>query len=478
MRWALAALLFLLLAPCQALAARDLEVAIMDDQLLLTHDRARIDSAMRTFRELGVDRLRVSAFWRDIAPAPEAHERPAGFAAHDHAAPGYRWEVLDGVVSTARAHGLDVLLTVTTPAPLWASEAPARGNPVWKPKPLEFGRFAEAVATRYASQVDMYAILNEPNQGAWLQPQSDGNGLAAPHRYRRFVNSAYPRIKRADPGSTVLIGELASSGRRDRGATRPIRPLLFLREMACRDRRFRARRRGRCRAFSAPRTDAIGHHPYKFAGRPDRRSRERDDAAIGDWRRLLRTLDELTRRRAIRSMRTRRLNVHYTEFGYETDPPDPVRGISLRRQDEYLQQAFHYAWLTPRVRGLTQFRLTDGTLLAAAGRARFGEYQSGLMFADGRPKRAFHSFTDPFWISDRTPRRGRRIRLWGQVRPGSRRIVVLEYRTRSGRRWRRLERFRTNRAGYWTRVRRARSGQYRFRWGRGASTVRTVRVHR
>ena len=478
MRSVLVTLAILLALPSTALAARDLEVAIMDDQLVLNSDRGRVDEAMRSFRSLGVDRVRVSAFWRDIAPAPDAHQRPEGFAAHDPAGPGYRWETLDGVVASARAHGLAVLLSITTPAPLWATEAPARGNPVWKPKPLEFGRFAQAVATRYAADVDMYAILNEPNQGAWLQPQSDRRGLAAPHLYRRFVNGAYPRIKRADPRSTVLIGELASSGRDDRGATRPIRPLLFLREMACRDRRYRRKRGGRCRGFAAPRADALGHHPYKFAARPNRRSRERDDVGIGDWRRLLRTLDALTRRRAIRSMRTRRLDVHYTEFGYQTNPPDPISGISLRRQDEYLQQAFHYAWRTPRVRGLTQFRLTDGALLALNGRARFGEYQSGLLFADGRPKRAFHSFTDPFWISDRTPRRGRRIRLWGQVRPGGRRIVILEYRTRSGRSWRRLERLRTDRRGYFTHRRRARSGQYRFRWGNGTSSARTVRAHR
>ena len=92
---------------------------------------------------------------------------------------------------------------------------------------------------RYADRVDHWGISNEPNQGVWLQPQSDRSGLVAPHVYRSLVMAAYPRIKALDPTSTALVGELAASGRSGRGATRPIRPLLFLREMACRDSRWR-----------------------------------------------------------------------------------------------------------------------------------------------------------------------------------------------------------------------------------------------
>jgi hypothetical protein len=318
-----------------ALAARDAETAIMDDQLLLGAPSDKLAQAMGAFRALGVDRVRVSAFWRDHAPAT----RPEGFAAHDPNSPGYRWGTLDRVVAAARAEGLRVLISITTPAPLWATAQPSRRNPVWKPKPVELGRFAQAVATRYGAAVDQYALMNEPNQGAWLQPQSDRRGLYAPHLYRRLVNASYARVKAADPSSTVLVGELASSGRDDRGTTRPIRPLLFLRTMACRTRSMRATRRGRCRGFRAPHADAVGHHPYKVAGPPTRRARRRDDAAIGDWRALLRTLDALTRRRAIRTPGRRRLDVHYTEFGYQTDPPDPYAGIPLTRQDRWLQEA-------------------------------------------------------------------------------------------------------------------------------------------
>ena len=257
-----------------------------------------------------------------------------------------------------------------------------------------------------------------------------------------------------------------------------VRPLEFLREMVCRDDDYDRKRRGRCNDFEAVKADALGHHPYKFAGRPNRRSRERDDAAIGDWRRLLRTVDALTRRRGLRPQQGRRLDVWYTEFGYQTDPPDPISGISPAKQDDYLQQAYQYAWRTPRVRGLVQFRLTDGELTDASGPARYSEFQSGLLFADGDPKAAYYNFTDPFWISDTRPRRGRGITLWGQVRPGDRHRVQVQYRSRPGRSWRTLFHRATDGNGYWTRRIKARTGQFRFIWDDGRSTARTVKIRR
>ncbi|MEX2195512.1 MAG: cellulase family glycosylhydrolase [Thermoleophilaceae bacterium] len=474
---ALATALALLVLPAAATAARDLQIGIMDDQLILFDDNERINGAMTVFTEnLGADFVRVSAFWRDIAPAAEAQDKPAGFQAHDPNAPGYDWTVLDKVVQTAHARGLKVLISITTPAPIWASASPSRENPVWKIRPVEFARFAQAVATRYEPYADMYAIGNEPNQGAWLQPQADSKGLYAPHLYRRWVDGSYPRIKKADPTSTVLIGELASSGRDDRGATRPIRPLEFLREMACRDDDYDRKRRGRCDDFEAVEADAIGHHPYKFAGRPDRRSRERDDAAIGDWRRLRSTVDQLTRRKGLRPQQGRRFDFWYTEFGYQTDPPDPISGISLARQDDYLQQAFHYAWRTPRVRGMVQFRLTDGELTDAEGPARFSEFQSGLLFEDGKPKTAYHNFMDPFWISETKPDEGDGITLWGQVRPGVNHRVAVQYRSRPSRDWKTLFTRETDENGYWERRIEGRTGQFRFTWSDGRSTARTVHV--
>lgn len=474
---ALAALALLLVPPAPASAARDLEVSIMDDQLLLGASQQNIDASMTIFRALGVDRLRVSAFWEQIAPRARSTRKPSRFDAANHQDPRYNWSQLDPVVLSAVRSGLRVMISISTPGPVWASEDPRRRSGVWKPKPAEYAAFSMAVAARYGAVVDQFGILNEPNQGAWLQPQSDSRGLASPHLYRALVQAAYPAVKAAAPQSVALIGELAPSGRGadDRGATRPIRPLEFLRAMGCVNRRFRAVRSGRCRGFSAVPGDALGHHPYSLLSPPRARSRNRDDAAIGDWRRLLQTIDRLTARRRVRPSSGRRLDVYYTEYGYQTNPPDFIAGVRLSQQNRWLQDAAYLAWSTPRVRGINQFRLTDGAI-DGNGRDALGEFQSGLLFRSNRPKPSFSSFPNPFVASTTRPRRGSRISLWGQARPGDgRHDVTIEFRSGRSGSFRSLTRTRTDARGYFRRRVRARSGQYRFRYsGGGASGTSQV----
>ena len=459
------ALALLCLFPAGAGASRDAEVSIMDDQLLLGRSQEHIDAQMVTFLRLGVDRVRVSAFWNGAAPSARSRRKPAGFDGANHLDPRYGWSALDRVVLSAAAHGLKVMISVSTPAPRWAS---GRNN-VWRPSPREFGAYAQAVATRYGSVVDHYGISNEPNQGGWLQPQSDRGGLASPHHYRAMARAAYPRIKAGDPQSVALIGSLASSGSRARGRRAPIRPLAFLRAMACVDARYRPVRRGRCRGFRPVPTDAVAHHPYQFFRAPNRRSADRDDAGIGDTGRLLRALDRLVRRGAIAPRRGRRLSLYYTEFGYQTNPPDPFAGISLRRQSRYLQQAAYLAWRFGRVRGLNQFRLTDGRV-RGRGFAAFREFQSGLMFGSRRAKPSFRSFPHPFVIAG--------SRFWGQVRPGGAHTVELQHRAGGGA-FRTVRRIRTDSRGYFSVRQGRRRGQWRYSYTDGPSgTSEVLRIGR
>lgn len=460
--------------PAPALAAPDAELSMMDDQLLLGASDGSVGATLDAFRKLGADRVRVSAFWSQIAPSPTRLRKPRGFDAADPFERRYRWADLDRVVGTAALLDLRVMISISTPAPYWATAAPRRRNPVLRPRPPEFADFAQAVALRYRSVADQYGILNEPNQGAWLQPQSDRRGPVSPHLYRALARAAYPRIKTADPDSVALLGELAPSGRDDPGTTRPVRPLRFLRAMGCVSSRFRRVRSGRCRGFRPAPGDAIGHHPYSVLLRPDQRSPDRDDAAMGDWRAFLRTIDGVRARGGIRS-RKRRLDVYYTEFGYQTNPPDPFSGISLARQDRYLQEAAFMAWRTPRVRALNQFRLTDGRLGRRGSVEQFREFQSGLLFADGSAKRSLAHFPNPFVVHG-SGRSG--LLLWGQARPGGRHEVEIQRRPPGSRVWRRRASARTTSRGYFAlRLRRA-AGAYRFRWsdssGRGTSQAVTV----
>ena len=406
---ALLAIASALLAAAPARGDRTADVSIMDDQLLLQDDSTReeVDREMRLFRRLGFDRLRVSAYWDQIAPGARATRKPA-FNPADAYSPSYNFAALDRVVISAASHGLKVMVSITTPAPYWATGRPARRNAVWKPNPVEFAAFAGAVTHRYARAVDHWAISNEPNQQQWLQPQSENGRAFAPHHYRRIVQAAYPRIKAADPRSLVLIGELAPSGSTASSIRRGVKPLRFLRTMACRDRRYRRMRSGPCAAFRPIPGDAIGHHPYQFTD-PSRRSLHRDDAAIGDGLRLLRVVDALQRRRSF--TRTGRFNMYYTEFGYQTNPPDPYAGVSLGTQRHYLSKASYLVWRTPRIKEINQFRLTDGRVNRRAGRRGFLEFQSGLLFANRRKKPSYRAFRHPFFVQ--------RVRFWGQIRAGT-----------------------------------------------------------
>ena len=472
------AALALLALPSAAHADRDAEVAIMDDQLILTNKEVRVEGAMTVFRDLGVDRVRVSVFWKDIAPSPRATRRPRRFDPTNHRSRRfYDWRALDRVVRAADERGLKLLLNITTPAPVWGTQSPRRKNPLWKPDPVAFADFAEVVAKRYGSRVDMYSIMNEPNQGSWLQPQSERGRFTSPHVYRDVVNAAYPRIKAVDGDAIVLVGELAPGGRNDRGTTRPIRPLRFLREFACVDGNFAPITTGRCANFVPPPADMIATHPYQVRGAPNLPSRHPDDAAIADWQRLLQTLDALVAAGRIVSPRTPQLDVYYTEFGYQTKPPDPYAGISLKRQDNYLQQAAFIAWATPRVRGNTQFRLTDGQVVRSLrGRARYIEIQSGLLFARGRPKPSYYNFFDPFWIEPEVAPAGTNVTLWGQIRPGADHVAIIEYRTDRSQPWGELLQVPTDARGYFEAVVAGAPGEYRYRWDDGVSATRVVRA--
>ena len=465
----LATVLACLVVPASASAARN-EVSIIDDQLLLNSSPAQLESDMALFNRLGVDRLRVSAFWNQIAPGNTSRTKPAGFDGRNGADPRYTWGPLDRVIDSASRHGLRIMVSISTPAPVWATGDPSRDNPLWKPSPTEFAAFTEAVVRRYGAVVDHWGISNEPNQGVWLQPQSDKSGLVAPHLYRALVEASYPVIKAFDPTSTALVGELAASGRSGRGATRPIRPLLFLREMSCRDSKWKPVRTGRCRGFKPIPADAIGHHPYNLLQKPTTQSPNPYDAAIGDGRRLIRTIDRLTRLKAIKSGTGKPLNVYYTEFGYQTSPPDPFAGVSLAQQRLYLQQAAYVAYRTPRVLGLNQFRLTDGAI-AGKGLRRFEEFQSGLLFRNRKPKPAYSVFAHPFVIDGN--------RFWGQVRPGTRHTVRVQRKaTRSGR-WRLVAQVPTSSAGYFSfRLPGRKPGYYRYLHDQPDGASGTIRVPR
>jgi hypothetical protein len=97
-----------------------------------------------------------------------------------------------------------------------------------------------------------------------------------------------------------------------------------------------------------------------------------------------------------------------TEYGYQTNPPDRLLGVSYALQAAYIGQAAYRVWAQAGVSLLIQFLVRDEPAL--------GGWQSGLFTAGGTAKLSYHAFALPLV---QVSRQGSSVELWGQVRPGS-----------------------------------------------------------
>ena len=454
-----------------ASAAPSMDVGVADDRLLFA-DQASAERTVAEWRRSGVDVVRVFARWGLHAPAPADRQRPAGFDPSNPDDPGYDWRILDRAVGAVRAAGMEVVLTVTGWGPIWGTQFPVKRNPRHKPDPAQFAQFATAVARRYGGQVDRYILWNEPNIALWLQPQSQCSARGrctpyAPHLYRRLVRAAEPALRAADPGARVMLGALAPRGTSGGSANANLRPLPFIRSLACVDSRFRKVRTGSCRGFKPVTGDLFAYHPHGLKLSPSQPDRVRDQAHLPDLGEVTSTLDRAQRAGGLKVRGASRFPLYLDEYAYQTSPPDRILGVSASTQSRYLQESAYRAWSHPRVRGLVWYVWRDEPLAGGSG-----GWQSGMRYLDGRAKPALAAFPRPFWAM----RRSRGVaRLWGQVRPGAGRLAVTIER-RSGSRWVRVAGVGTDTRGAFRRdVRIRRTTTFRFRWDGGASASRSVR---
>jgi len=455
------------LPPAAAQASSSMETGIADDAAVLYEPSdARAASAVAAWAALGIDDVRIFVQWQSIAPAIGDVTAPAGFNSADPGSAGYQWSRVDRAVNLVSAAGMRPMLVVTGPGPLWASQVPARHNIRYKPRPDLFGQFARAVALRYGAAVDRYIIWNEPNLPLWLQPQNTCTGghcvPYAPHLYRQLVRAAYPALKTVDPTATVLFGALAPRGESSVKQNAKTRPLAFIRSMGCVKVTLKRDRSGPCGAFKPLTADGFAYHPHSTIRAPDEPQPDLDNASIGDLPRLERTLDGTQRAGGLKKAGGGKFALYFTEWGYQTRPPDVTRGVSPAKQSRYLQQGAYIAYRDPRVKLLTQYEWRDEPVRRSSGGDRYAGWQSGLRFVNDKPKPALRSFANPFFIFQRT--HSRAARLWGQVRPGVTHPVTVQ-RRRPGGRWTTVKVLTTTGSGYWTLNQTVKATtDYRFTW--------------
>src|SRR5579859_122574 len=164
---------------------------------------------LTALRSLGVRALRVTLFWRDVAPKPNHRRRPRFNQANPAA---YDWGEYDLLIDRAVAMHWTVLLTVTGPVPRWAT--PHGEDQYSYPNTTDFEQFMQAVGRRYGRQVKLFSIWNEPNQPGFLRPQYVHGVLTSPEVYRGLYLAGRLGLRNSGnfAGMKVLMGETSAVG--------------------------------------------------------------------------------------------------------------------------------------------------------------------------------------------------------------------------------------------------------------------------
>lgn len=450
---ALAASLLALAAPAAAGASRTQFTLFEAPRDVF--DPAQREQTLDEIRGFGVHWLRVTLYWKNVAPDPGKRTAPPGFESAD---PGresdpaaYDWSRYDAVVDAARARGMKILLTVSGPVPRWAT---ASGHDqVTDPSAARFGRFMVAAGLHYADRVNVWSLWNEPNHPDFLRPQYRRGIPASPALYRRLFRQGEAGLRSSGEDDPILMGETAPRGNRH-----VVAPLAFLRGALCLTRTYRLK--PGCGDLPA---DGYAHHAYTTKRGPAFRPPNPDDVTIGVLPRLTRALRRAGDAGAVRP----RLPVYITEFGIQS-LPDPRFGVSLPQQNEYRAIAELIARRNPRVRSFAQYLLTDSDPVPSPGERQYSGFESGLVAHDGGRKPAYDGFPLPLVAE----RHGGSVTLWGLVRPAEESTLVeLERRDRDGEGWRSLTDVDTDRRGAWTsRTRYRAARRYRVVWVRPDGT--------
>jgi hypothetical protein len=374
---ALAALLVVIaacLAP-GASASRSLQVGIFDDGVVLYGEP---DIVFAQLAKTGTELVRVNLWWSGpgIRVATRKPKRPA-----DPTDPAYNWDTYDRTVRFAIVNGIQPVFSIIGTPP-WANAA--RGWNVAPTNALELRRFAAAAQKRYSGafvnadgitlpRVSLWMAWNEPNNPVFLKPQYRRTGktwrIQSGRDYARICNAVVQGVKSVQRTSKVACGATSPRGNNNPNSSRPsVSPLPFLRSM---------------KAGGAKGFDAYAHHPYYLspvetpATKPKLGPKGQAPTAVtlGNINTLIAELDRLY---------GRRMRVWITEYGYQTNPPDRVIGVTMSKQAKYLTQAVSIVRANPRIDLFLWFLLRD--------EERLGGWQSGLMTFSGARKPSFNAF--------------------------------------------------------------------------------------
>jgi hypothetical protein len=370
---ALAATAAFAAAATTAHASRFMRVGIYDEAQVLY---GPVPATFRTFVQLHVQEVRLNLYWG--GPYGVAKRRPANATNPDD--PAYDWSLYDRTVNFAAQSGEHVLFSIYG-TPSWANGGQKQN--VAPTNAIDLRNFALAAARRYGGSwagsdgrilppVKEWLAWNEPNNPLFLTPQyrkgATGWVIQSAADYARICNAVYTGVHSAFvPGERVACGGTAPRGNNNPSTTRAsVSPLAFL----------KAVKKAGLKTF-----DAWAHHPYYSSPgeAPASKPLTSNGAAptavtLGNISTLIQLVTQLYGNKRI----------WITEYGYQTNPPDPLFGVSWAKQALYLTQAFAIARANPRIDMMLWFLLKDEPTLAG--------WQSGLITYGGKHKPAYAAF--------------------------------------------------------------------------------------
>jgi hypothetical protein len=337
-------------------AAPGMELAVMDDAVLMSRLYGSFPKTISLVSQLRASHIRTNVNWQYVVgPAAKRRTAPKHI--------DYNWTGYDALIREAARRRVSVELTLTGPAPAYATGNHRIGHV--SPNAKAFKAFASAAAQHFLGKVARYTIWNEPNYRGWLAPMS-----AAPKLYRSLYTAGYTAIKAADPTAQVLIGETSPFALRDRATA----PLQFLRAVTCASRDYSAARS--CEPLVA---DGYAHHAYDPAHSPTYRYPGSDNVTMGTLDRLTRALDKLAAAGLLSTPDGRALDVYVTEYGFFASGKKRIPALTHAR---YLVKAFTMAQANPRVRQMLQY-------LIVKPRGNLRHWDTSIADTHSRPSLAF-----------------------------------------------------------------------------------------
>ncbi|HJU48850.1 MAG TPA: DUF5722 domain-containing protein [Gaiellaceae bacterium] len=333
----------------EAQASRFIQPGIYDDAQILYGDA---DTVFPRLAEMHTKLIRVNLWWGGPA-LTVAKRRPAN--ASDPDDPAYDWGTYDRTVRYARIYGMRVVFSIVG-TPRWAN-----GGKSWNTaptRPTDLRAFARAAARRYSGRfpgpdgavlpaVRFWLAWNEPNNPVFLMPQfvrvKGAWVIRSAQSYAQMCNAIVTGTKSVSRSNKVACGVTSPRGNNNPNSSRTsVAPLAFLRAM---------------KTAGAKGFDAYAHHPY-YGRRSETpvtppptppRGQPPTAVTLGNFQVLTTELRKLYGKKRI----------WVTEYGYQTNPPDKLFGVSYAQQAAYMEQAFQKLKANPLVDMFIWFLIRD-----------------------------------------------------------------------------------------------------------------------